>query len=73
MIQVVVAVPNSAELTIRVYDLLGRLVATPYDSIPSPGYQSFVWHAENFASGIYLFAFEQNGQQFAVEKVLLVR
>ena len=49
------AVPESGLVSIMVYDLIGREVATLVNEVKSPGYYEVEFNAENFASGIYLY------------------
>ncbi len=49
------AVSESGLVSIMVYDLIGREVATLVNEVKSPGYYEVEFNAENFASGIYLY------------------
>jgi hypothetical protein len=40
-------------VTLKVYDVLGREVATLVEGSLGPGYHSAEWHADSFASGMY--------------------
>jgi hypothetical protein len=46
--------PRASHVTLTVYDLLGREVATLVDGLEEPGYKSVEWNAAGVASGIYL-------------------
>lgn len=52
------AVPAPAQVTIRVYDLLGREVATLVNGALQPGFHSVDWNASAAASGVYFYRME---------------
>jgi hypothetical protein len=47
-------VPEAARVTVEVFDLLGRRVATLVDAEARPGYHSVRWEARGAASGVYV-------------------
>jgi hypothetical protein len=47
--------PRASHVTLTVYDLLGREVATLIDDVEEPGYKSVEWNAASVASGVYLY------------------
>jgi hypothetical protein len=47
-------VMTASQLSLRVYDLLGREVATLFDGQETPGRHSVTFDARNLASGVYL-------------------
>ena len=46
-------IENHDNLSIKVYDIRGRLVETLYAGFMPYGYHTIIWNASNFASGIY--------------------
>jgi hypothetical protein len=48
-----VSVPARSRLTVKVYDVLGRLVEDIFDSELNPGSYVYEWNASGFASGVY--------------------
>ncbi len=61
------------QLTIlRVFDVLGREVATPLNEVKQPGTYTVEWDASGVASGVYFYRL-QSGQFSAVQKMLLTR
>jgi hypothetical protein len=44
---------NTEEMTIRIYDALGRLVAAPYHGVTSAGVHALRWDATALPSGVY--------------------
>ncbi len=47
--------PQAAQVTLKIYNVLGQEVATLIDGVEAPGYKSAVWHASNIASGVYFY------------------
>jgi hypothetical protein len=47
------ALPIDSQVSLTVYNLQGRLVATLTDEIVSAGYHSILWNASQQASGVY--------------------
>ena len=48
------SVAERTEVRLRVYDLSGRVVATLFDEILSPGSHTTLWDATDLASGVYV-------------------
>jgi len=48
-------IPTKAHITLRVFDVLGREVASLVDAIQEPGYKSTRWNAGNVACGVYYY------------------
>ena len=49
------ALPRVSDVTIEIYDLLGRCVETLVDGKKQPGYHQVTWDAGNFSSGVYFY------------------
>ncbi len=49
-------VPLASDVTLRVYDLLGRVVGTLVDGHRSPGAYEAVWRADGHPSGVYFYS-----------------
>ena len=47
--------PESAHVTLNVYNLLGEKIATLVDESQSPGFKSVVWNGGHSASGVYVY------------------
>ena len=45
----------TAHVALKVYDLLGREIATLVDRVEEPGYKSVRWDATGLASGVYYY------------------
>ncbi len=48
------SLPVNSRVTLKVYDIQGKEVATLVDEFQIAGFKSIVWNANNIASGIYL-------------------
>jgi len=49
------ALPSSAYLSLKVYDVLGREVAVLAHGVMSPGHHTIQWNAARFPSGVYIY------------------
>ena len=47
--------PTRSHVTLKVYDVLGREVATLVDELQDAGSKTIQWNAAGFASGVYLY------------------
>lgn len=54
--------PGAGHVTLRVYDLLGREVATLVDGVRPAGGHTAVWHAGSLPAGLYLARLEAGGR-----------
>jgi hypothetical protein len=50
--------PVESKITIRVYNLLGQIVATLADEVEHAGYGSIEWNPTNLTSGLYYYRFD---------------
>jgi hypothetical protein len=71
-------IPNAGHVTLKVYDVLGREVATLVDEMKESGSYTAVFNANKLASGVYFARFvaqSQNGNQpfTRVTKLLLTK
>ncbi|MCB2200196.1 T9SS type A sorting domain-containing protein [bacterium] len=64
--------PENQQMALRVYDLLGRQVATLAEGHRAAGNYQASWDASGLASGTYLVVLEANGTRQA-QRVTLVR
>lgn len=62
--------PEGSRVDLRVFDMLGREVATLVEGYQDAGYQSAVFAAEGVPSGLYVYRL-QVGNQFFSDTVLL--
>jgi hypothetical protein len=64
--------PIESRVTLRIFDLLGREVATLVDEQQKAGFKSVAWSATGFASGVYFYRL-QAGDYTATRKLLLLK
>ena len=48
-----IGIANAGSITLRIYDIKGRNVATLLDKTVEPGIYKFRWNASNLPSGVY--------------------
>ncbi|MBI5216048.1 MAG: T9SS type A sorting domain-containing protein [Ignavibacteriae bacterium] len=61
-----------SNVSLKVFDILGREVATLVDEIQQAGFQSVNWNASNYSSGIYFYRL-QAGSFIETKKLVLIR
>jgi hypothetical protein len=64
--------PNVAHVSLRIYDMLGRDVATLVNEVKYPGSYEVTWDASAFASGVYFYRL-QAGEFLQTKKLVLLR
>jgi len=64
--------PKASYVTISVYNILGKEIATLVEGEKSAGYYQVTWNAENLPSGIYFYTFKA-GNKIATKKMILVK
>jgi len=73
-------IPNAGHVMLKVYDMLGREVATLVDEMKESGFYTIVFHAEKLASGMYIARLTaqseegkpQGGKSFVQTKKMLL-
>ena len=63
---------HSSFVILKVYDVLGREVATLVNEVKEAGNYKFTWNAEGLASGVYFYRLTA-GEFFDTKKFLIVR
>ena len=66
------AVPDQCQITISLYNMLGRKVDRLYIASQVPGYHSIVWDANSYASGVY-FVKMIAGEYVNTQKLMLIK
>lgn len=66
------ALPEQSVVTIRIYDVTGRQIATLLNESRPAGYHNIVWDAGSVASGTYFYRI-QAGDFASVKKLTLVK
>jgi hypothetical protein len=64
--------PTVNHVTLKVYDVLGREVATLVDEVKQPGTYSVQWDASEVASGVYYYRLT-SGEFTQTKKLILLR
>ncbi|HVO72671.1 MAG TPA: endo-1,4-beta-xylanase [Ignavibacteriaceae bacterium] len=62
----------ASNVSLKIYDILGREVETLVDQMQSPGQYTVTFNAQNLSSGIYLYRIEA-GNFIAVKKLILMK
>lgn len=65
------AVPTSGNVSLRVFDMLGREVAVLVDGMVEAGWYSVNFNAQNLSSGVYLYRLEGRGFAQTLKMVVL--
>ena len=65
------AVPETGQVELTVYDLLGRRVKTLVNEVKSPGRYEISFEADNLPSGMYMYALETSNTRLTKSLVLL--
>ncbi len=66
------ALPKSGLVTLRVYDILGKEVATLVNEVKNAGNYTVDFSASNFTSGVYFYKLETNGFS-DIKKMMLIK
>ena len=72
MTEIRYTLPQTARVTLKVFDVTGRTVSTLVDGIVGTGELRVTWNAEGLASGVY-FAQISAGGFLRTQKLLLLR
>jgi hypothetical protein len=65
------SLPRSAAVSLRVYDVSGRLVETVVDGQLPAGHHGFMWRADGVSPGLYMAILEVGGERFTRKLTLL--
>ena len=64
--------PHQSQVTIEIYDILGRKITTLQNGTQPAGYHQALWRAEDVASGVYFYKL-QAGEYSESKKMILVK
>ena len=70
--KLIYGIPEATEVSISIYDVLGRQVDQLWLGDQEPGYHSVIWNAKEFTSGIYFIKFNA-GIFSQIKKVTLLK
>jgi hypothetical protein len=65
-------IPKQSPVTLTIFDLLGREIATLVNETLNAGVYNTDWNAENYASGVYFYCLKAGGFE-EVKKLILLR
>lgn len=63
--------PESGNVTLKIYDVLGREIGILVNEFKSAGSHTVNWNAVNESSGIYIYTLESNGTRISKKMILL--
>ena len=66
-------VVRSSHVTLKVFDILGREVQTLVNQTASPGSYAVEFHAENLASGVYIYRLVSDAGFMETRKMMILR
>lgn len=64
--------PVQGNVTLKVYDVLGKEVATLINGVKAAGHQEIEFNADNFPTGVYIYQLKAGGNIYS-NKMLLVK
>ncbi len=65
-------IPSTRHVSVKVYDVLGREVATVVDEVQAAGAYRFPFDASGLASGVYIYRL-QTATRMQTKKFILLR
>lgn len=65
-------IPKESKVTLKVYDVLGKEIATIVDRELDPGYYKYNWNGSKFASGVYFYRLEA-GTFMQINKMIMIK
>ena len=76
-INIIVSCPNTENIELKIYDILGRLTTSLKKEIPAPGYYHLFWNGTSFdgksvASGVY-FITADNSSGSSLKKIVWLK
>ncbi len=66
------AIPKTSHVKLKVFDVMGREVATLVDEVQGSGFKSVQFNASELASGVYLYRLQADGFVF-MKKLMVIR
>ncbi|WP_369685745.1 T9SS type A sorting domain-containing protein [Ignavibacterium album] len=64
--------PENSHVSLKVFDIIGNLIATLVDENIEAGYHSIVWDASGLSSGVYLYSLT-SGSFVSTKKLVLMK
>lgn len=72
MTKIAYSLPHASKMSLRVYDISGRLLETLVNGEQTAGHQSVIWDATGFATSVYFVQFEA-GSFKNTQKLILIK
>ncbi len=69
---IIYEIPNRTYVTLEIYDVLGRKIATLVDGIQEAGRYKAIWDVRTMSSGVYFYRLTA-GQQIFAKKMVIIR
>lgn len=70
--QIKFSVPKAVNVSLKIYDVLGKEVATLVNEMKQPGFHTVDFDASNLATGVYFYRIDA-GEFSSVKKMMLVK
>lgn len=64
---------HRSDVRLKLYNILGREIATLVDQIVAPGRWSAEWDATGFPSGVYFYRLQLDGDRVQTKKMMILR
>jgi hypothetical protein len=71
--RILYGIPKSSFVTMKIYDILGRLIDTPVNQFMLAGSYSIDWNAENLTSGVYFYKLFVDNIGTSIKKMVLLK
>jgi len=65
-------VPHEMQITLEIYDILGRKIETLINEFQAPGSYAVTWDASHISSGMYFYRF-QAGEYSATKRMTIIK
>jgi hypothetical protein len=65
-------IPKESKVSLKIYDILGKEVATIVNDKLEPGYYKYEWNGTQFASGVYFYRLDA-GSFVKIKKMVLIK
>ena len=65
------SIPEVQQVTLKIYNLMGREVVTLIDQELQPGYHTTKWNAGSMASGVYFYRLNSGNKSLKQKMILL--
>jgi hypothetical protein len=66
-------IPEKTNVSLKVYDILGRQVMTILDEVKEPGIYNINFNAAGFSSGVYIYKLSTGNGNVSVKKMTLIK